>query len=221
MGIRVLLVDDHTLFRQGIRHILQSAAGLEVVGEAEDGEQACSLVDSLTPDVVVMDVHMPRMDGVRATRTLMQRDRPPAIIILTMSRQDDYLFEAIKAGARGYYLKDSDASELVEAIHQAAAGEMVLEPALAQRVLREFRQLSSGGTGPSGLSSLEDREIDILRRVAAGHTNQAIGDALGLSEKTIKNQLSMIFQKLRLDNRTQAAIYALRHGLVTLEELEL
>jgi NarL family two-component system response regulator LiaR len=219
MAIRVLLADDHTLFRQGVRQILRSYQGIEVVGEAEDGEEACQLTFELQPDVVVMDMHMPRMDGVRATRTIMQHTRPPAIIILTMSRQDDYVFEAIKAGARGYYLKDADSRVLIEAIETAAAGETVLEPSLAQRVLREFRNPTGAHQRVNGLSSLDDREIDILRRVAAGQTNQAIGEALGLSEKTIKNQLSQTFQKLQLENRTQAAIYALRHGLVTLEEL--
>jgi two-component system, NarL family, response regulator LiaR len=219
MAIRVLLADDHTLFRQGVRQILRSYNGIEVIGEAEDGEQACQLASELNPDVVVMDMHMPRMDGVRATRVIMQCTEPPAIIILTMSKQDDYVFEAIKAGARGYYLKDADSRALVEAIETAAAGETVLEPALAQRVLREFRNPTGSNQRLTGLSSLDDREIDILRRVAGGQTNQAIGEALKLSEKTIKNQLSQIFQKLQLENRTQAAIYALRHGLVTLEEL--
>ncbi|MBA3531678.1 MAG: response regulator transcription factor, partial [Ardenticatenales bacterium] len=127
MSIRILLVDDHTMFRQGVRQLLQAQPHFEVVGEAEDGERACQMVEELEPDVVVMDVHMPRMDGVRATRTLMQRDKAPAIIILTMSKHDDYVFEAIKAGARGYYMKDSDSEDLIRAIEQAAEGETVLE----------------------------------------------------------------------------------------------
>lgn len=221
MPIRILLVDDHTMFRQGIRQILQAQEEFEVVGEAENGQQACELAADLSPDVVVMDVHMPVMDGVKATRALMQLEPAPAIIILTMSKHDDYVFEAIKSGARGYYMKDSDSAELIEAIHLAAAGETMLEPPMVQRVLRELRSISSGGGPQSGVALLDEREVEILRLVAAGHTNQAIGEALELSEKTIKNQLSAIFQKLQLDNRTQAAIFALRHGLVTLEELEL
>lgn len=221
MLVRVLLADDHTMFRQGMRRILESQPEIEVVGEAEDGEQACQLVEKLSPDVVVMDVHMPRMDGVRATRAIMQRENPPVILMLTMSRQDDYVFEAIKAGARGYYLKDADSSELVNAINLAASGEPVLESAMAQRVVREFRGLSANRQKhTSGLATLDDRDVDILRRVAAGQPNLAIAEALNLSEKTIKNHLSQLFRKLRLENRTQAAIYALRHGLVTLEELE-
>ena len=235
MATRVLLVDDHTMFRQGIKYILESRqdADIKVIGEAENGRQACEKVRELQPDVVVMDVHMPQMDGVRATRAIMNMDSgyglrrngsdnrttPPAIVMLTMSKHDDYVFEAIKAGARGYYLKDSDAGELVKAINQAAEGEMILNPDLAQRVLREFRQMTATGEVKTGLASLGDREIDILRQVAAGRTNMEIADALGLSEKTIKNQLSSVFNKLHLSNRTQAAVYALRHGLVTLEEL--
>lgn len=220
-AIRVLLVDDHTMFRQGIKYILVNNpdVNIDVVGEAANGKEACDLVDELQPEVVVMDVHMKEMDGVRATRKIMDKPEPPAIVMLTMSKQDDYVFEAIKAGARGYYLKDSDSSELIQAIQLAAQGEMILSPELAQRVLREFRHITTTGDVKSGLSSLGDREIDILRQVAAGHTNLIIANNLGLSEKTIKNQLSGVFSKLKIANRTQAAIYALRHGLVTLEEL--
>lgn len=219
MAIRVLLADDHTMFRQGIRHVLQAQEGIEVVGEAMDGEMACQLVSELRPDVLLLDVHMPKMDGVRATRAIMQGPKPPAIIILTMSKQDDYVFEAIKAGARGYYTKDSDVSLLLRAVEQAALGEVLLDPSMTQRVLQTFRQLPSSRAANVGVAALEDREIDILRRVAAGDSNQEIGVALGLSEKTIKNQLSFIFQKLNLNNRTQAAIYSLQHGLISLEEL--
>ncbi len=219
MTIRVLLADDHTMFRQGIRHVLSSCAHIEVVGEAENGEEAYKMSAQLEPDVVVMDVHMPRMDGVRATRHMMQQVRPPAIVILTMSKQDDYVFEAIKNGARAYYTKDSDVSLLIEAVERAAAGDVLLDPSMTQRVLQTFRQLSTGGPRVGGLASLDDREIDILKRVAAGDTNQEIGQALNLSEKTIKNQLSFIFQKLDIHNRTQAAIYSLQHGLVSLDEL--
>ena len=221
MAIKVLLVDDHKMFRQGIKYILTNSPeiDIEIVGEASNGKEACDLVDQLAPEVVVMDVHMAEMDGVRATRKIMEKEDPPAIVMLTMSKQDDYVFEAIKAGARGYYLKDSDSSELINAIKLAADGEMILSPELAQRVLREFRHITTTGDVKTGLASLGDREIDILRQVAAGYTDLAIANNLGLSEKTIKNQLSGVFNKLKLANRTQAAIYALRHGLVTLEEL--
>ena len=221
MTVRVLLADDHTMFRQGMRQILSQRAkdSIEVIGEASNGREACEQVSKLQPDVVVMDVHMPKMDGVRATRNIMKAPNPPAVVLLTMSKQDDYLFEAIKAGAHGYYQKDSDVDDLILAITKAAKEEVILSPELANRVLQEFRYISSTGNTKTGLASLQDREIDILRHVAAGKTNLTIARDMGLAEKTIKNLLSIVFNKLNITNRTQAAIYALRNGLVTLEDL--
>lgn len=219
MAVKVLLADDHQMFRQGMRQILDAQEGIEVIDEAINGKEACEKVISLNPDVVVMDVHMPEMDGVRATRTIMELENPPAVVLLTMSKQDDYLFQAIKAGAQGYHQKHEDVSKLIDAIRLAATGEMMLSPEMAQRVLQEFRKMATSGSRKKGMSALGDREIDILRLVAGGYTNQRIAETLGLAEKTIKNQLSIIFTKLELKNRTQAAIFTLRHGLVTLEEL--
>lgn len=221
MAVRVLLADDHTLFREGMRRLLSSKSkgAIKIVGEASDGRQACEQVENLQPDVVLMDVHMPDMDGVKATRQIMEGQNPPVVVLLSMSNQDDYLFEAIKAGAHGYYQKDSNVDELISAIKKAAEGEVILSADLAQRILREFRQITATGNTKTGLASLHDREIDILRHVAAGKTNLAIAEDMGLAEKTIKNQLSIVFNKLKLSNRTQAAIYALRNGLVMLEEL--
>lgn len=219
MAVRVLLADDHQMFRQTMKNYLDNQDGIEVVAEARNGEEAFQQVTSLNPDVVIMDVHMPEMDGVRATRKIMELDSPPAVVLLTMSKQDDYLFQAIKAGAQGYHQKDEDVENLIGAIKLAADGEMMLSPEMAQRVLQEFRKMATSGSSKKGMSALGDREIDILRLVTAGYTNQQIAQTLGLAEKTIKNQLSIIFTKLELKNRTQAAIFALRHGLVTLEEL--
>lgn len=218
--IRVVLADDHTMFRDGLRMILRGVEDIEIVGEASDGEEVLELVDGCTPDVVVMDVHMKKLNGVRATQLLMERSSPPAVIILTMSDQNDYLFEAIRAGVRGYYLKESDGETLIAGIRHAAAGKLMLDPALGHRVIQKFQQdvrLPSA----QGLASLSERESEILCLVANGTSNAHIAETMELSEKTIKNQLSGIFRKLGLENRTQAAIYALRHGLVTLEELEL
>jgi DNA-binding NarL/FixJ family response regulator len=219
MAVRVLLADDHQMFRQTMSRYLNDQHGIEVIAEARNGEEALDKVKSLNPDVVIMDVHMPEVDGVRATRDIMELENPPAVVLLTMSKQDDYLFQAIKAGAQGYHQKDEDVANLIEAIRLAADGEMMLSPEMAQRVLQEFRKMATSGSSKKGMSALGDREIDILRLVTAGYTNQQIAEALGLAEKTIKNQLSIIFTKLELKNRTQAAIFALRHGLVTLEEL--
>lgn len=217
--IRVLLADDHTMFREGLRYLFARTPDIEVVGEAADGEDVLALLPDLKPDVIVMDIHMKKMNGLRTTQLLSRTPNPPAIIILTMSYQNDYLFEAIRAGAKGYYLKESDAENLISGIRQAAAGELVLDPALAQRVMQKLQQFPNASP-EQGLTALSEREIDILRRVASGTSNADIATTMELSEKTIKNQLSIIFRKLGIENRTQAAIYALRHGLVTLEELE-
>ncbi|MDQ7028680.1 MAG: response regulator transcription factor [Ardenticatenia bacterium] len=222
MPIRILLADDHLMFRQGLRRLLEADPEFEVVGEASDGEEACALASELKPDVILMDIHMPRMDGVQATRQIVQQNPDAKIIILSMSRQKEYVVEAIKNGARGYFLKESDVFDLIPAIRAVVQGETILEPNLAQRVLQEFRQSSAKPRRRTELLDvLNDREIQILRGVAHGWTNQEIARRLGVSEKTIKNQLSMIFRKLRLENRTQAAIYALQKGLVPLEEVSI
>lgn len=218
--IRIVLVDDHTMFREGLRTIFRGIEDIEIVGEASDGPEALELVAELNPDVVVMDVHMKRMNGVRTTQLMLERPMPPAVIILTMSYQNDYLFDAIRAGVRGYYLKESDAETLITGIRHAAAGELMLDPALGQRVIQRFQQ-DARPILSQGLAALSERESEILRLVASGTSNSHIAAVLELSEKTIKNQLSAIFRKLELENRTQAAIYALRHGLVTLEELDI
>ncbi len=222
MPVRILLADDHLMFRQGLRRLLEADPELEVVGEASDGEEACKLAAELKPDVILMDIHMPHMDGVQATRQIIQQDPEAKIIILSMSRQKEYVVDAIKNGARGYFLKESSVFDLIQAIQTVVRGETILEPTLAQRVLQEFRQNTTRHRRRAELLNvLNDREIQILRGVAHGWTNQEIARRLGVSEKTIKNQLSIIFRKLRLENRTQAAIYALQKGLVPLEEVSL
>jgi DNA-binding NarL/FixJ family response regulator len=219
MGIRVLLVDDHSLFRQGLRQILQLYPDIEVVGEAVDGEDACQLVGELRPDVVVMDVHMPRMDGVRATQAMMKTGTPPAILILTITNYEGYALEAVRAGACGYYRKDEDVSEFICGLMKAAAGEAVIGAADVNHALPS-RAPAMGDSVASALSRLDEGELEILQRVAAGHTDHAIAATLGISQKTIKGLLASVFQKLGLKNRQQATIFALRHELVTLEELE-
>ncbi len=219
MTVRLLLVDDHTMFRQGVARLFAEHQGYEVVGEADDGQEGVELAKQLKPDVVLMDVHMPLMDGVRATKLIMALPTPPTVILLTMAHQLDYVFEGIRNGARGYFMKSADFGELLEAIEEAQNGQSILSPELTQRVLQMYRNLSDHHQGSFESRQLDEREIDILRGVAGGMTNQEIGEQLGLSEKTIKNQLAQLFNKLNLRNRTEAAIYAIQTGLVAVEEL--
>jgi len=214
--IRVLIADDHRLFRQGLRYVCQ-AGGIEVVGEAEDGWEAVRLARQLRPDVVLMDIRMPGLDGVEATRLITANQPEVRIIILTMYRQDQYVFEAIKAGARGYLLKDIDEKELVEAIHAVHRGDALINPTLAARLLEEFRRLSQGEV-PEGTEELTEGEMQVLRLVAQGADNRTVAERLAISERTVANRLSEIYRKLHVNNRVQAALVALRRGWVSLEE---
>jgi len=213
--VRVLIADDHRLFRQGLRQICEAVGRLEVVGEAENGEEAVELTRRLKPDVVLMDIRMPVIDGVEATRRITESVPSARIIILTMYRQDQYVFEAIKAGARGYLLKDIDEQELVDAVRAVHRGEALIDPGLATRLLEEFRRLSQSAAGAEDLTP---GEMDVLRLVAQGLDNKSIADRLSLSERTITNRLSEIYQKLHVTSRTQAALLALRRGWASLEE---
>lgn len=215
---RLLICDDHAMFRQGLRSILESEEGFRVIGEAANGREAVRYALETKPDVVLMDIQMPDLDGVAATKAILG-ERPDAnVIILTMYRQDRYVFEAIKAGARGYLLKDADANDLISAISRVAAGETLLSADMATSILDEFRRYGELPRHPDHtMSELTEREEDILRLLAQGRSNLEIADALGVSEKTVRNRLSEIFSKLRLNNRTQAALYALREGIATLE----
>lgn len=217
-SLRILIVDDHTMVRQGLSQICDAEPDLVVVGQAADGEQACQLALQVKPDVVIMDINMPLLDGVQATRRITTADPSIGIIILTMYRQDQYVFEAIKAGARAYLLKDADSDELLRAIRAVASGAAVLDPAIALKMIDEFRRLHSDPVGADGMTRLTARELDILRLVARGLDNNEIGDRLALSEKTVRNRLTVIFEKLHVNNRTQAALYALRRGLASLNE---
>lgn len=216
--IRLLIADDHTMVRQGLSQICAAEADMQVVGQAADGQEACRLAAQLQPDVVVMDINMPVLDGVQATGQLTTASPNLGVIILTMYRQDQYVFEAIKAGARAYLLKDADSDELLRAIRAVAAGEALLDPAIALKMIEEFRRLQNDVSGPDQVTPLIELEMNILRLVAQGLNNQEIGDRLGLSEKTVRNRLTVIFSKLHVNNRTQAALYILRRGLVNLKE---
>lgn len=212
--IRVLVADDQALFRQGLRKLLEAEPDIEVVGEASNGVEVEARVREVHPDVVLMDVSMPIVDGVTATRRIVAENRQVGVIILTVERHDRSIFEAIRAGAQGYLLKDSLVDEVVRAVRAVYEGKSLIDPALASRVLLEFRRISNGSGAGDGLGGLSTKEVEILRLLAAGMTNREIGNRLFISEKTVKNRLTTIFQKLELRDRVQAAVYAMQRGLV-------
>ena len=213
-AIRVLLADDHAIFRDGLRAILDRQKDIVVVGEAGDGVEAVKKAAELAPDIVLMDINMPVMDGVRASRLITAQDQRVGIIILTMYREDEYVFEAIKAGARGYVVKDARAREVLKAIRAVHRGEALIDPAVATKLLEEFRHLAEGRSRKE-LFDLNEQETEILRLVAQGASNKEIAAALFLSEQTIKNKLSIVFQKLHVNNRAEAAASAIREGLIS------
>ena len=214
--IKVLLVDDHALFREGLRFLLedQQDKEIEVIGEAEDGLEAVRLVPKLKPSVILMDINMPVLDGVEATRLILKDNDSVGIIILTMYPQDEYVFEALKAGAKAYLLKDTRSKELLAVIKKVHQGHAVIDTQMTTRLLNEFRQIAKAREDPPKLQTLNEREQKILILVAEGASNKDIAVELGLSERTVKNYLSIIFQKLQVNNRTEAAIRAVQDGLV-------
>jgi DNA-binding NarL/FixJ family response regulator len=208
-----MMVDDHRMFLQGLRTLIEMESDIEVVGECSNGYDALEAIMRLQPDVVLMDINMPGLNGVDATRQILERRPETGVIILTMYREDAQVFHALKNGARGYILKDVETGEVVRAVRAVARGESMIDPVLATRVLTEFKRLwQHSDSHPR--DGLTEREITILRLIAAGHSNKEIGMELCLSEKTIKNYITVIFQKLQLSDRTQAAVYAVQHGLV-------
>ena len=216
--IRLLIADDHTMVRQGLTQICNAEPDMEVVGQAADGQEAVRLTLQLEPNVVVMDINMPVLDGVQATRFISKQAPMIGVVILTMYRQDQYVFEAIKAGARAYLLKDADSDELLRSIRLVADGEALLDPAIALKMMDEFRRLQQESVDSEEVADLSEREVEILRLVAQGLDNSEIGDRLGLSEKTIRNRLTQIFEKLHVNNRIQATLVALRQGLASLDD---
>ncbi|WP_322816609.1 response regulator transcription factor [Chloroflexus sp.] len=218
MTIRVLIVDDQALIRTGIATLLSRKADIEVVGQAENGREALDLVASLDPDVVLMDVMMPVMDGVEATRKLAERGPGPAVIMLTTFHDDERVLQSIAAGARGYLLKDVDHRVLADSIRTVARGGALIHPQITAQLLPRLASLAptpaTTSSSPSDVASiLTPRERDILRLLAQGYTNQEIGEQLALSVGTVKNHLSVIFAKLAVRDRTQAALWAREHLL--------
>jgi DNA-binding NarL/FixJ family response regulator len=211
---RVLLVDDHDLFRTGLRNLLADQ-GVDVVGEAQTGAEALGLVRDLAPDVVVMDLNMPGMNGVEATRQINVLAPLTRVLVLTISDQDADVLDAILAGASGYLLKDSSIQDLLQGIRSAAVGEALISPHIAAKVLQRVRATSTSPEIADTIrAELSDREIEVLKLIANGTDNAQIAAELHISPKTVKNHISNILMKLQIDNRIQAAVYAVRSGIV-------
>jgi DNA-binding NarL/FixJ family response regulator len=218
--IRVAVVDDQRLFTRGLSGLVEMLPGVEVVGVAYDGEEAVALCREQEPDVVLMDISMPKMDGISATREIKNLLPQTAVVILTGHEEDEHVFEGIKAGAQGYLLKDSEPEDLARAIHTVYAGNTLIAPDLAQKMLNTFengRQAESARLAPPPLT---ERELEVIRALARGMSDRQIAQSLGISEKTVRNHTSNIYRKLHIFDRTQAVIYAVREGVIDVEELE-
>ena len=213
--IRVLVVDDHAIVRQGICALLEESDDIEVVGEAGNGLEAIRQAEGLRPDVVLMDLLMPEMGGIEAIRQISAQQPDVRFLVLTTYSGDDLVFPAIQAGAQGYLLKDSGAGELVQAIRQVHRGEPSLHPDIARRLMQEIQQPASGKRTPDPLTA---REVEVLRLVAKGLGNVEIAEQLTVTEATVRSHISRILDKLHLANRVQATLYALREGLATLDD---
>ena len=222
--IGVLIVDDHTLFRRGVRQMIEIEDDMRVLGEASTGREAVDKARDLMPDLILMDIQMPdpeagpgqALDGIGAARILHREMPHVGIVFCTMYEDDEFVFAGLKAGGRGYILKESDPDTMLRAIRAVASGESLLSPTIAQKVLQQFAALP--GEGPPGASALCDdlteREIEVLTLIGEGHSNKEIARLLVISEKTVKNHIGNIFSKLHVCDRTQAVLYAIRKGLV-------
>ena len=211
--IRILLADDHRVLRQGMAQALEAQPDMVVVAQADNGLEAVNQAKLHQPDIALLDINMPHMDGVEATKQLKEVSPKTRIIILTMYRHGEYVIEAIKAGANGYLLKEVALEEVLAAVRAVASGESVMDPAIAGRVLAELRTPQTAGSEKPA-NKLSERDIHIQRLLAKGKTNQEIADQLFIAEKTVRNRLTSIYRDLQLENRTQAALYALQEGLV-------
>ncbi len=217
-SIRVLICDDHAIVRKGIRALLETKNDVKVVGEASDGAEAISQAGALHPDVILMDLMMPQIDGIQATQQITAAQPNAHILVLTSFAGDDKVFPAIKAGALGYLLKDSGPDELVQAIHQVASGEPSLEPSIARKVLFELHHPPKAAPTADPLT---ERELDVLKLVSQGLSNREIADRLVITERTVCTHVSNILTKLHLASRTQAALFALKEGLSSLDDVSL
>jgi NarL family two-component system response regulator LiaR len=216
--IRILIAEDHAVVREGTRELLDREEDLEVVAEAGDGEEAVRLATSQHPDVVLMDIAMPKLDGIEATKRIKAIHPAIAVLVLTAYDDDQYVFALLEAGAAGYLLKDVHTDELIKAIRAVHAGESVLHPAIARKVVNRFAQPTDKRKMESAVEQLTERELEVLKLAAKGMTNRQIANALALSIHTVQTHLSNTFGKLGVGSRTEAVLYGLRKGWLTLED---
>lgn len=219
MAIRVVMADDHALVREGIRNVLERHPDIDVVAEAGDGREAVALTLELRPDVVLMDIAMPELNGIEATRQIKEQCPETVILVLTAYDDDRYVFALLEAGAAGYLLKNAHGSELVSAIREVHAGESILSPSVARKVLRKFIGLR-GDRPTHEEATLTERELEILRLAATGRPNKAIAEDLSVSPRTVQLHLAHVFQKLGVASRTEAVVTGLKRGWLHLEEIE-
>lgn len=213
--VTILLVDDHAMIRKGVRAFLETQPDLQVVAEAESGQEAIERAQESVPDVTLMDLLMPGMDGIETTRRLKEVSPRTQVVMLTSFHDDQHILPALRAGALSYLLKDVGPEELAQAVRKAARGEVVLHPRIAAQVIQALQQPPKSASNDSGISPLTARELEVLRLIATGLSNADIAERLFLSEKTVKSHVSNILGKLQLVDRTQAVIYAFRQGIAT------
>jgi DNA-binding NarL/FixJ family response regulator len=217
-GIRVVICDDHALFRRGLAMVLSEEDGIAVVGEAEDGEAAVAAAEELAPDVILMDVRMPKLSGIEATKAIAERAPATRIVMLTVSDEEEDLYEAVKAGAAGYLLKEISIEEVAGAVRSVVGGESLITPSMASKLLNEFSNLSKRADAKQGVPTprLTGRELEVLRLVAQGMSNKEIAAELYISENTVKNHVRNILEKLHLHSRMEAVVYAVREKILDL-----
>jgi DNA-binding NarL/FixJ family response regulator len=213
-AIRVLICDDHALFRRGLIMVLESEDGIEVVAEAEDGKEAIRTAEDIAPDVILMDVRMPRMSGIEATRAISESVPSAKVLMLTVSDEEEDLYEAVKAGATGYLLKEISIEEVANAIRAVVTGQSLISPSMASKLLSEFNNLARQAQQKVIAPKLTDRELQVLKLVAQGMSNREAAEALFISENTVKNHVRNILEKLHLHSRMEAVVYAVREKLL-------
>ena len=214
--IRVLIADDHLIVREGLRALLEAQPDIEVVGEARDGDEAVSKTNEIQPDIVLMDITMPHMNGLEATRIIKEHNPNVKILVLTMHESDEYFFKMLDAGASGYFVKGGSSGELISAIRAVSNGDVFLHPTMAKKLLGDYLQRVGAGDTKESYDGLTKREREILRLLAEGRTNQEIADMLVLSAATVQTHRAHIMAKLRLRSRTELVKYALRKGIITM-----